>query len=157
MRESQHLMRCQSTASWYSSKLTRLRPPSFHNHSLHVILQPCSIMASKCISKLAELWCPSESPYSLDYGLQSSHDSILPSADPQTRLTSASKCISKLVRLQPPKFSQSWSCKCISPKSLDHSIQLYLQTGSITASKFKQSWSSSASPHSLDHDLGVHL
>ena len=94
--------------------------------SLQVLLQSRSIIACKCISKLARSWLPtasseftrsrppSASPNSLDYGLQVS--TIL-----------ASKCISKLARLRPPSASLG---------SLYRSLQVYLQTRSITACKY---------------------
>jgi len=47
-----------------------------------------------------------------------------------------------------------------SPNSLDHSLQVYLQTRSITVSKciskFTRSWPPCASPNSLDYGLQVH-
>jgi len=114
---------------------------------LPVLVQTRSITASK----LARSRPPSVSPNSLDYGLQV-HISKLarscpPSVSPNsldyslqvhlhTRLITASKCISKLGRLRPLSV---------------------LQTCSITASKFARSWPPSASTHSLDHGLQVHL
>ena len=69
---------------------------------------------------------------------------------PETRLVTASKCISKLDRSQPPSAS---------PNSLEHSLQVYLQTRSITAStcssKLAQSQPPSVSPNSLDYGLQV--
>jgi hypothetical protein len=56
------------------------------------------------------------------------------------------------------------ACKCISqtvwlwPLNLfDHSLQVYLQTCSITASKFTQPWPPSVSPNMLEYNLRVHL
>jgi len=90
----------------------------------------------------------------------------------QTRLITASKCISKLARSRPTGAS---------PNLLDHGLQLYLQTHMITASKFSRSWPPSvylqtrsitasgciskltrsrplrASPTSLDHGLQLYL
>jgi len=43
------------------------------------------------------------------------------------------------------------------PISINHSLHVYLQTRSITASKFAQSWPPGASPNSLDYDLWVYL
>jgi len=60
----------------------------------------------------------------------------------QTCSITACKCISKLARL-------------LSPNWLGHSLQVYLQTRSITASKFTRSWPPSASTHLLDHCLQV--
>jgi len=63
--------------------------------------------------------------------------------------STASKCCSDLTRSRPPSAS---------PNSLDHGVHVYLQTRSITASKFAQSWTPSASPNSVDHDsLQVYL
>jgi len=70
----------------------------------------------------------------------------------------ALKCISNLARSQPPSAS---------PNTLDHSLQVYLQTRSIAASKFTRAQPSkcisklarsrpqSASPNSLDYGLPV--
>ena len=63
---------------------------------------------------------------------------------PARRQSSASQYSSKLNRLR-------------SPNLLDHGLQMYLQTRSITASKFTRSWPPSASTHSLDHYLQVHV
>jgi len=90
-----------------------------------VLLQSRSIIAYKCISKLAQSRPPSASlssrsrpqsasPNSLDYGLQ-------------VRTITASNCISKLAR-SPPQSA--------SPNSLDHALQVHLSTRSITASKY---------------------
>jgi len=80
------------------SKLARLQPSSSHDHGLQVDLQPRSITASE----FARSWPPS---------------TYL-----QTRSITASKCISKLARLQPPS-------------SHDHGLQVHLHTRLITASK----------------------
>jgi len=64
------------------------------------------ITASKCIAKYAQLRPPSASP---------------------NRSITASKCISKLARSQPPSVSH-----CLH----DYGLQVYLQTSSITASKY---------------------
>ena len=86
----------------------------------------------------------------------------------QTRSITASKCISKLPRLRPPsshdhrlqvlisKLARSRPPSA-SPHSLDHSLQVYLSTRTITASKFARSRPPSAYPNSLDHSLGVYL
>ena len=79
-------------------------------------------MASKCIS-----------PTSLDAGFQ---------VHLQTPSITASKCISRLARLQSVSLH-------------DHGLQVHLQIGSITTSKFAQSWLSSTSPHSLDYGFQV--
>jgi len=64
--------------------------------------------------------------------------------DVHTRSITASKSISELAQLRPPS-------------ALHYCLQVYLQTGSITASKFARSWPPSASTHSLDHSLHVHV
>jgi len=123
-------------------------------------------MASKCISKLAQLQLPIASPNSLDRGLQ---------VHLQTHSIAASKCISKLARSRPPRAFTN---------SLDHGLQVYLQTSSITGSncisklaqsrppvnlqtcsitaskcisKLAQSWHRSISLSSLDRHFWVHL
>jgi len=139
------------------------RRTSLPNYRLQIdrpqaLLQSRSIMASKCISKLAQSQLPSESLPSPDYGLH-------------VRTMMACKCIYKLARSRPPSAS---------PNSPDHGLQVHLQTRPITASKcisklaqhsirvylkprtntlpmFAQSPHSSASPHSLDRGLQVHL
>ena len=129
--ESQHPERHPLTASKYSSKLARLRPPSLHDHSLQVHHETRSMTASKCISELAR----SRPPNSLDHSLQ-------------VRTVMASKCIFKV--------AWSWS-RSASLSSLYHGLQVYLQICSITASKFAQSWPPSASPNTLDCSLQVYL
>jgi len=102
--ESQHPARHPSTASKYSSKLVRLRPPSTHDHGLQVHPQTRSVTASKCISKLARLRPPSASPNSLDYGRQ-------------VHLQTHSITASKFARSSPP---------CASPHSLVHDLGVHL-------------------------------
>ena len=86
----------------------------------------------------------------------------------QTRSITAFKCISRLARSRPTrshvhglqvhisKLVQSWPPSA-SPNSLDHGLQVYLQTRSITACKFARSWPPSASPNSLNLSLHVHI
>jgi hypothetical protein len=97
-------------ASMSISEPARSRPPSA---SLSY-----TILASKCITKLARLRPPSES---LSY------------------LISASRCISKPAQSRHPSASLS-STRSRPPRafpnSLDHSLQVYLSTPPITASKF---------------------
>jgi len=120
------------------------------NH-LQVLLQFRSIMAFKCISKLAQLWPPSASPNLLDYSLQVRTIDGL-----QTRSIIASKCISQ--------FTWSWP-RSASPNLLDHGLQVHmingLQTHFITVSKcifqFTRSRALCASPNSFYHSLPVHL
>jgi hypothetical protein len=113
---------------------------------LQVLVQSHSSMASKCISKLARL----RPPISLNHGLQ---------VQLQTRSIMASNCISnslehglqvflQLARLRPPSKSAN---------SLYYSLRVYLQTHLITASKFAPLWHPTASPHTLDHGLQVHI
>jgi hypothetical protein len=74
-------------------------------------------MASKCISKLARSRPPSAS---LSYSI------------------SASKCVSKPARSRPPSATPSSTRSrpsSASPNSLDHGLQMHLQTRSISASK----------------------
>jgi len=142
---------CSIMACKCISKLGRSRPPNASPNSLdrglqvhlwvqldlglQVHLQTRSITASKCISEFTRSRPPSASPNSHNHGLQvhlqtrsitassvslNSHDYGL-----QTRSIPASKCISKLAR------SRSRS---VSLCSLDHSLQVHLQTRSITAS-----------------------
>jgi hypothetical protein len=123
-KESQYPAPCPSTGhevffqicSIPASKLTRSRhpisAPNFLDYRLQTrsiaaykfaqswppsaYLQTRQIMASKCISKLAQSQPPSVSPNSLDYGLQ---------VDIQTSLITISECISKFTRSQPPSVS----------------------------------------------------
>jgi hypothetical protein len=103
-----------------------------------VIIQTRSIMDCK----LARSWPPTVFPNLLDRFLQVYN---------QTRLNTASKCISRLAQSCPPRASQN---------SLDSGLHVYLQTGLITEWKgtytFARSRPPSASPYSLGHDLGVY-
>jgi hypothetical protein len=102
---------------------------------LLVLVQSRSIMASRCISKLARSRPPSASPHSLNRGLQ-------------LHLQSRSTTASKLAGSWPPSAS---------PNSLDQGLQLNLLTRSITASKCisKRALLRPASSH--DHGLQAHL
>jgi len=126
-KESQHSVRLPSTA--FSS-----RPDS-----LDYGLQVCTIMASKCISKLAPSLPPSVSLKSLDYGLE-------------TCSIKSSKCISK--------HAPSWSLSA-SLSSLDHGLQVYLEIHLITASKciskLARSLHQSVSLIFPDHHFQAHL
>ena len=101
---------------------------------LQVLVQCRTIMASKCISKLARLRPPSSHDHGLQMHLQTRSITAFKCISEFT--ITASKCISTLARLRPPS-------------SHDHGLQLHPQTGSITASKciseFTQSLSPSAS------------
>ena len=86
----------------------------------------------------------------------------------QSRSIMASKCIYKSARSRPPIVSPNtlhyglevhtiMASMCISSNLLDHGLQVYLHTHSITASNFAPSWPPSESPNSLDYGLHVHL
>jgi len=129
-----HLQTCSITGSKCVSKLTRFRPPSLHDHGLPVPLQTGLIMASKFVQ------------------------SQPPSAYLQTRMITASKCISKPTRSWPPSVSANsldWglhggtikTSKCISILAglRPHSFHYHgLPTCNIPASecitKFTWSW-----------------
>jgi len=85
----------------------------------------CPLTASKNLSEFTRSRPSSESPNSLDHGLQ---------VHLQARLIMASKCIARLARLQPA---------CLHNQSL----QVHRQTRSITASRFARSWPWSAYLH----------
>jgi len=108
------------------SNLAPSRPPNVSpnslNYGLQVHHQTHSIMASKCISKLVQLWPPS----SHNQGLQ---------VHIHTRSITISEYISKFTRSRPPS---------VSPNPLDYCLQVHLQTRSIIASEcisgFTRSW-----------------
>jgi len=113
---------------------------------LQVLVESCSITASKCISTLARSRHPSGSPNLLDHGLQVyAHSRMItaskfatswpPSAYPQTHMITASKCISHLARSQPPRLHY-------------HGLQVHI-------SKLARSRPPSVSPHSLHYGLQV--
>jgi len=114
-------------------------PRCTSSNSLNCGLQVRTIMPSKTISKLTLLLPPN----SLNHGLQ---------VYLQTRLITASKCISK--------FTQSQS-RSASLSSLDQGRQVYLQISLITTSKCisklgrSQPWTVSMS--SLDRHSQAHL
>jgi len=137
------------TASKCIPKLTPLRPPSSHDHGLHVHLPTSSITASKCISKLAWLRPPSSQDHGLQVHLQTCSITASnfalswpPSAYLQTRSITAPKCIPKLARLWPPS-------------SHNHGFQVHLPTRSITASKCTSKLAQLRPPSSQDH--GRHI
>jgi len=116
-------------------------PPSLLNYRLQidhllVLLQSRSIMGCKCISIFAGSQPPSVS-------LNWHHCSLQVHT-----IGTASKCISKLAQSRPPSAS---------PNSLVHSLQMYPQPGTITASKFTRSWPPGASPNWLDYCLQGYL
>jgi len=106
------------------SELPRWRPPSaspnWVDYSLQVHLQPCSITASKCISKLAQSQSQGASLSSLVLGLQ---------VYLQIRSITASKCISKLALSRPRSGSLT---------SLHHHFQAHL--GLLSRTACSQSW-----------------
>jgi len=105
--ESQHQTHHPSTASKYSSNLTRsqplkcisklaqLGPPSSHDHGLQVHLQTRSITISECITKFTRLRPPMVFPNTLDFHLQ---------VHLQSRLITDSK----LTQSWPPSASPDW-------------------------------------------------
>jgi len=95
-KESQHPARHPSTAFQYSSKLTRLRPPSASPNSLDYGLEVHLQTHSIPVSKLAQLRPPSVSPNLLKYGVQ---------LHLHTRLITISECISKFTWSRPPSVS----------------------------------------------------
>ena len=139
-----HSHGCELTNGWIESWRAVLQlPPSTRpislDHGLQVYLQTRSIMASKCISKLARSRPPSTSPNSLNHGLQ---------VRLQTRSITASMCISKLTRLRPPSESTD---------SLDYGLQVRTIMASKCISKLARSRPPSASLNSLDPGLQVYL
>jgi len=106
-----------NTAPIGINKLAQLQSLSLHNHGLQVHLQTRSSIGFECFSTLTGLWPPSASRYSLDLGLL--------------------RCISNL--------AQSWP-QIASPSSLNHSIQLNLQTHWIMASRCSSEITRSQSP-----------
>jgi len=142
--------------------MNRVSPPgALYMDRLQVLVQSRSITASKCISA-----------NSLDRGLQvyvpnrsitpsKFAQSWPPSAYLQTRSITASKCISKITRIQPPRSRNHLppsvylltgliTASSASPNSLEHGLQLHLQTHLITASKC-------ISPNLLNHSLQLYL
>jgi len=136
---SQHSHNYELTNEWN----LRHRSASLPNyrlqiHHLLVLLQSRSIMAFKCISKLARSQPACVSPNLLDYSLQVS--TIM-----------AFKCICKLAWSRPPSAS---------PNSLDYGLQFHLEPCSNLAAKcitkLARLQPPSVSPISLDYTLGVH-
>ena len=120
-----HSHSCELTNWWIESQQPARRPLTAFKYSSS--LTP--IMASKCVSKLVQLQPPSAySQKSHYHGLQVQLQTHLimvskfawswpPSAYRQTRLITASKCISKYARLPPPSAS---------PNLLEHNLGLHL-------------------------------
>jgi hypothetical protein len=94
-------------------------PPSTCPNLLNCGLQTHTIMASKCIFKLARSRLPSASPHSLSHALQ---------VHLQSRSIPAFKCISKLARSQSPIASPNslvHGLQSPSPNSLDYGPAVY--------------------------------
>jgi len=139
------------TTSKGISKLTWSWPTSSHPHGLQLHLQTPLITASNCLCKLARLWSPSSHNHPVHVHLQTHlitaskfTVSWSSSAYLQTRTISASKCISKLVGLQPPSVSLN---------SLHHTFQGYKIIGSKFISKLDRSRHRNASGSPLNHGL----
>jgi len=92
-----------STAHLDPTNVAGLLPTCSHTHGPQVHLHTCPITLLECVSNLTRSWPPTVSPNMLDYTLQ---------RHIQTRSIPASKCISKLAKLQ-------------SPNSLNHGLQVY--------------------------------
>ena len=133
-------------ASLHDRPLVRIRVILF-DHCLRSVslnllnygIQVRTIMALKCISKVAPSQHSSECPNSLDYGLP-------------VRTIKASKCISSL--------AGAWS-RSASLSSLDHGLQVYLQISVISAwtvmFNLAQSLPRSVSLSSIDHHFQARL
>jgi len=91
-------------------------PPLSLDHGLQVHLEPFSLTASWCISKLAQSQPPSIPPNWLHYALQ---------IHPQSRSITASEWSSKFTPSRPP---------CVSPNTLYYHLQVHLDTCWIMAS-----------------------
>jgi len=121
-----------STASKYSSSLPQSRPPSVSPNSLNQGLQVHLQTRSITASRCISSLAPLRSASSHGHGLQVH--------------------IFKLARLRPPS---------VSPNSLDHCLQVHLQTHSITASKCISNVARlrprSLSLSALDGDFQAHL
>jgi len=156
-------------AAWkYSSIVDESLPQTASPKYLDFGLQVCTIMASNCIFNLARFRASTASLGHLTLGLQ---------LHLQTHMISVSKCIFEFIwsppaiacstitvsksifgftRSRPPSASRI---------SLHYRLQVCtimasqvdLQTGSISACKFAQSWPASASPFSHDYGLQVDL
>jgi len=158
------LQECLPTRSTNTSPLsTRGQRQSHHVvlPQLRVNLLTSKVSSARCASYQpppstpsisTPLWSPSASPNSLDHciAVHLSVHSIM-----------ASSCISKLTQFRQPSSHYHSLTRCISKptqsrpcstygSSLDHDIQVYLETRSITAPP-------STSPNALHHCLRVYL
>jgi len=109
----------------------------------HVLLQSCSIIACKSISKLAQSQAPNASLSSLNLSLE---------LHLRPRSITASKSIATLAQSRHPSAS---------PILLYHGLQVHLRVYSLSASKciseHARWWPQSVSPRSLHRGLQVHL
>jgi len=122
-----------TTASQLCLRGSKVKLP---HHSSKILSEPTN---ESCLSpQFASHWLSPDEP----------HPEVLL----QSPKIIASKCVSKLVQLPPP---------CVSPKWLDHGIQVHAPTHSIMASqcisKSTQFLSAIVSPNSLDHSPQVYL
>jgi len=126
---------------------------------LQVLLQSPSIIACKCISKLARSQPQSAPPHSINHCLQAHHLSSL-DLGLQVYLQTRSITASKFARSWPPSVSPNSLDPGLQkhlPSSLDLGLEVYLQTRSMTVCKFARSWPPSASANSVNPGLHVHL
>jgi len=139
-----------------ASKFARLWPPIVSRNSLNYCFKVH-------ISKLAQSWPPNASPNSINNSRQVCRQtrsitvskfsqSWAPSAYLQTRLITASRCISKLSWWWPPS---------VSPNLLDYALPVHLQPCSFTIaesiSMSTRSQPASVCPNMLDFRHKVHL
>jgi hypothetical protein len=107
-------------------------PSIMIGHGLQVYLPPCSIMASKCISKCIRSLPPNSSPTLLNHSLQLNlwvyPISLSPSASPTSSIP-ASKCISQFIHSQSPS---AW------PNTLNHRLQVYHPGGTAGVQRYKR-------------------
>jgi len=100
-----------------------------------VLLQPRSIMASKCLS---------------------THPRSQPQSASLSSLNRSLPVYNQTCSITVSKFKQTWSPGA-SPNSLDHSLEVSMIIPSKAISKVTNSWPPRASPNWLDHGLQVHL
>jgi len=123
---SQHLARCPSTSSRYSSNLAWSQPPSASPNSLDYSLQVRMIKASKGISPNSHHLGLLVYLLSCSISANKFPWSWPPQVYLQTNSSTISECISKFTRSQPPSES---------PTPLDYCLQVHLQSSLITASE----------------------
>ena len=144
---STHPISLDHSFKLHISNLSRSWPPSVSPDLLDYGLQVCTIMASKCISKLCWLWPPS----SHDHGLQCISPNSLDQGI-QVYLQPRSIADSKFARSRSPSAS---------PNLLAHDLGVHLKVHLITTPKCSSNDAllplPSSSANSLDHSLGVYL